>query len=75
VQSLQAQQYRLLLSDPAQMKNAIEELGRAQTELDRVEERVGHLTVRSKTAGRLVLPRREDLPALSCGRARPSAIS
>jgi putative peptide zinc metalloprotease protein len=62
VQGLQAQQYRLLLSDPAQMKNAIEELGRAQTELDRVEERVGHLTVRSKTAGRLVLPRREDLP-------------
>jgi len=62
VQGLQAQQYRLMLSDPAQMKNAIEELGRAQTELDRVEERVGHLTVRSKTAGRLVLPRSEDLP-------------
>ncbi|HEX2333186.1 MAG TPA: hypothetical protein VHI32_08440 [Burkholderiales bacterium] len=62
LQGLQAQQYRLLLSDPAQMKNAIEELGRAQTELDRIEERVGHLTVRSKTAGRLVLPRGEDLP-------------
>ncbi len=62
VQGLQAQQYRLLLSDPAQMKNAIEELGRAQTELDRVEERVGHLTVRSRTAGRLVLPHSEDLP-------------
>ena len=62
VQGLQAQQYRLLLSDPAQMKNAIEELARAQTELDRVEERVGHLTVRSKTAGRLILPRSEDLP-------------
>jgi putative peptide zinc metalloprotease protein len=44
------------------MKNAIEELGRAQTELDRIEERVDNLTVRSKTAGRLVLPRSEDLP-------------
>jgi putative peptide zinc metalloprotease protein len=64
VQGLQAQQYQLMLSDPAQMKNAIEELGRAQTELDRLEERVGHLTVRSKTAGRLVLPRGEDLPGL-----------
>jgi len=62
VQGLQARQYQLLLSDPAQTKNAIEELGRAQTELDRVEERVAHLTVRSKTAGRLVLPRSEDLP-------------
>jgi putative peptide zinc metalloprotease protein len=62
VQALQAQQYRLLLSDPAQMKNAIEELGRVQAELDRVEERVSNLTVRSKTAGRLVLPRSEDLP-------------
>jgi putative peptide zinc metalloprotease protein len=62
MQGLQAEQYRLLLSDPAQMKNAIEELGRAQTELDRIEERVDNLTVRSKTAGRLVLPRSEDLP-------------
>jgi putative peptide zinc metalloprotease protein len=62
VQGLQAQQYRVLLSDPAQAKNAIEELGRAQTELDRIEERVGHLTVRSKTAGRLILPRSDDLP-------------
>ena len=62
VQGLQAQQYRLLLSDAAEMKNAIEELGRAQTELQRAEQRVGQLTVRSKTAGRLVLPRSEDLP-------------
>jgi putative peptide zinc metalloprotease protein len=44
------------------MKNAIEELGRAQAELERVEERVSNLTVRSKTAGRLILPRSEDLP-------------
>ena len=66
VQGLQAQQYRVLLSDPAQAKNAIEELGRAQTELDRIEERVGHLTVRSKTAGRLILPRSE-YHCIRCG--------
>ena len=59
---LLAQQYRLLLSDPAQMKNTIEELGRVQAELDRVEALVDNLTVRSQTAGRLVLPRSEDLP-------------
>jgi putative peptide zinc metalloprotease protein len=52
----------LLLSDPAQAINAIEALGSAQAELDRVEERLGQLTVRSKEAGRLVLPHSEDLP-------------
>jgi len=62
VQSLEAQRYQLLLSDPAQAKNAIEELGRAQAELERVEERIGYLTVRSKVAGQLVLPHSEDLP-------------
>jgi len=62
VQGLQAQQYRLLLSDPAQARNAIEELSRAQTELERADERVGQLTVRSKAAGRLILPHAEDLP-------------
>jgi len=62
VQSLQSEQYRLLLSDPAQAKNAAEELARVQAELDRVEERIGHLTVRAKAAGRLILPRGEDLP-------------
>ncbi len=62
VQGLQVQQYRLLLSDPAQAKNALEELSRARTELERVEERVAHLTVRSKATGRLILPHAEDLP-------------
>ena len=62
VQALEAKRYELLLSDPAQARNAIEELGQAQAELDRVEERIGHLIVRSKTAGRLVLPHSEDLP-------------
>jgi putative peptide zinc metalloprotease protein len=62
VQSLQSEQYRLLLSDPAQAKNAAEELARVQADLDRVAERVGHLTVRARAAGRLVLARAEDLP-------------
>jgi putative peptide zinc metalloprotease protein len=62
VQALQAQRYHLLLSDPAQAVNAIEELGHAQAELERVEEKLGYLTVRSKEAGQLVLPHSEDLP-------------
>jgi len=62
VQALEAQRYHLLLSDPAQARNAIEELGHVQAELERIEERIAHLTVRSKEAGRLVLPRSEDLP-------------
>jgi putative peptide zinc metalloprotease protein len=61
-QSLQSQQYRALLSDPAQAKNVLEELGRVRAELERVEERIAGLTVRSKAAGRLVLPRARDLP-------------
>ena len=62
VQALQAQRYHLLLSDPAQAVNAIEALDHAQAELERVEERLGQLTVRSKEAGQLVLPHSEDLP-------------
>jgi putative peptide zinc metalloprotease protein len=61
-QSLRAEQHRLLLSDPAQARNAMEELARVQTELERVEERIAQLTVRAKAAGRLVLPRGDDLP-------------
>lgn len=62
VQALQAQRYHLLLSDPAQAINAIEALGHAQAELERVEQRLSQLTVRSKEAGRLILPHSEDLP-------------
>ena len=62
VQALQAEQHSLLLTDPAQAKNAVEELGRVRAELERAEERISHLTVRSKAAGRLVLPRSDDLP-------------
>ena len=62
VQGLEAQRYDLLLKDPAKARNAIEELGRAQAELARLEERIGYLTVRSKETGPLVLPHSEDLP-------------
>lgn len=59
---LQARQYQALLADPAQARNALEELTHTQAALDRVEERIAQLTVRSKVSGRLVLPRGEDLP-------------
>lgn len=62
VQGLEAQRYDLLLRDPSKAINAIEELGRAQAELKRLEERIGYLTVRSKETGQLVLPHSEDMP-------------
>jgi putative peptide zinc metalloprotease protein len=62
VQSLESERYQVLMSDPAKAKNVIEALGRAQAELARIEERVGYLTVRSKVAGKLVLPHSDDLP-------------
>lgn len=62
VQLLEAQRYQVLMNDPAKAKNVIEELGRAQAELKRIEERIGYLTVRSQVSGKLVLPHSEDLP-------------
>ena len=59
---LSARQYDALLREPAQARNVIEELQGTQGELARIEQRITHLTVRSNAAGRLALPRAEDLP-------------
>jgi putative peptide zinc metalloprotease protein len=59
---LRARQYDAILRDPSQARNVIEELKSVSTELERVEQRIDRWTVRSKTAGRLVLPHAEDLP-------------
>ena len=62
LRGLQTRRYESLLSDPAQARNAFEELTHTQAALERTEERMAHLTVRSKIGGRLVLPKSEDLP-------------
>ncbi len=62
VQGLEVRQYETLLSDPAQARNAVEELTHVRVALERIEDRIAQLTVRSKVSGRLVLPKSEDLP-------------
>jgi len=59
---LSARQYDAILREPAQARNVIEDLERTRAELERAEQRIAQWTVRSKAAGRLVLPREDDLP-------------
>ncbi|MDH3319407.1 MAG: hypothetical protein OEO84_06915 [Betaproteobacteria bacterium] len=59
---LSARQYHAILREPSLARNVVEELTQARSELLRVEQRVGQWTVRSKAAGRLVLPHADDLP-------------
>jgi putative peptide zinc metalloprotease protein len=59
---LTARQYDAILREPALARNVIEDLERTRSELERTEQRMVLWTVRSKAAGRLVLPRGEDLP-------------
>jgi putative peptide zinc metalloprotease protein len=58
---LSARQYDAILREPAQARNVIEDLERTRAELERAEQRIAQWTVRSKAAGRLVIPREEDL--------------
>lgn len=59
---LRAEQYHALLSDPLKAGNAGEEAQRTEAELARVEEQLTQLEVRAQIAGRLVLPKQDDLP-------------
>jgi len=59
---LSARQYDAILREPAQARNVIEDLERTRAELERAEQRIAQWTVRSKAAGRLVLPHEGDLP-------------
>jgi putative peptide zinc metalloprotease protein len=62
LQGLLARQYDAIVRDPAQARNVMEEIERTRIELARAEQRIAQWTVRSKTAGRLVIPHAEDLP-------------
>lgn len=59
---LRAEHYQTFLSDPYKAKNADEAMQRIGAELARVEERLANLEVRAQVAGRLVMPRQQDLP-------------
>jgi putative peptide zinc metalloprotease protein len=58
---LRAEQYDAILQDPVRALNAEKQIERTQAELERAEQRIAGLQVRSKVTGRLVLPRPEDL--------------
>lgn len=57
----QAREYAALLRDPGQASLIAEDIARTEAELARAEQRIAHLEVASKSAGRLILPRADDL--------------
>ena len=59
---LRAEHYQTFLSDPLKAKNADEAMQRTEAELIRVEDRLSQLSVRAQIAGKLVMPRQQDLP-------------
>jgi putative peptide zinc metalloprotease protein len=59
---LQADQFSALLRDPGRAQNLEQDLVSVESELGRADERIGQLTVRAQLAGRLAMPRQEDLP-------------
>lgn len=58
---LRAEQYGAMLHDPVRALDAEKRIERTQAELERAEQRIAGLQVRSNVTGRLVLPRPEDL--------------
>jgi len=59
---LRAEHYQTFLSDPLKAKNADEAMQQTEAELTRVEDRLSQLAVRAQIAGKLVMPRQQDLP-------------
>ena len=59
---LRAEQYDSLLRNPVRALDVLQRIEGTTAELERAEERLEGLNIRSKVAGRLVLARPEDLP-------------
>jgi putative peptide zinc metalloprotease protein len=59
---LRAEQYNSLLRNPVQAQDVLRRIERTTAELEYAEQRLDSLDVRSKSAGRLVLARPDDLP-------------
>jgi len=58
---LRADHYSVLLTNPLQAENVVEEIVQIRNQLQRVEERIEHLNIRARMSGRLVVPRQDDL--------------
>lgn len=59
---LQAQQYQALLTDPSRAGDIAQDITRNEAEVERADQQLAQLEVRSQVAGRLVLPKPQDLP-------------
>lgn len=59
---MQADQFNAVFTDPSRAIGIAEKMEKVTAELQRLDERMGGLMVRSKTRGRLVMPHEHDLP-------------
>ena len=59
--ALRADHYSVLLTNPLQAENIVEEIVQVRNQLQRIEERIEHLNIRAQMSGRLVIPRQDDL--------------
>src|SRR5581483_3212357 len=57
---LRADQYQLLLRDPAAAQNLAEQIGRTEAELERIKKQIDQLEVRAQVAGKLAMPHQAD---------------
>lgn len=58
----QSEQYGVLMREPGRASNLAEEIESLQAALRLNETRIQNLTIRAGSAGRLVIPRQDDLP-------------
>ena len=58
---LRADHYSVLLTNPLQAENVVEEIVQVRDQLQRIEDRLDQLRIRARMDGRLVMPRQADL--------------
>lgn len=61
LEALDVDLYQAMLRDPVKARNVEEEVSRIQAQLHRIEELQGLLVLRAGVAGRLVMPRQQDM--------------
>lgn len=62
LEGLHIDRFQQLLHDPVRAENVAVEIGRAEAELARADERIRQLRVHARVSGRLAMPRQADLP-------------
>lgn len=65
---LQAQQYLALMQDPVKAVDITENIARSEAEIERVEQQLAQLQVRSKVSGQMVLFSIDDIPGSHAAR-------